>query len=417
MSVDQLPWRKPAISSLVSTVALQALAVLPLLGSSPAHAENELSQLAMTKGTQEIVNPQCFAEECKSQTEACFANSDCMKGLVCTGKCMGNTQCVVGCFAKFGNQDLDSMMTCTIEEKKCINIAILEPGGDSPLEAPKPPVPVIQASAKDMDGKWYKVMGLNPSYDCFDCQKNTFHSDRAVEEVSAEIRGSSKATLDVEYSMPRERAGRPREDVPNKVSEQIIFDGPDSQRTAHTEGKMFGVTFWENWYVIGKENFFEPEFRFVYYNGKTLQNRYEGAFVYARTPDLPRSALPSIYAIAEKAGFTPTGMCHIQNSCFDNEPVDMKGPFGNREEVAYAAAAPRQAPMTAADSAESLGPVQRVINDVAEFIEDPQPYGQKLFANQRKMSETEDLDRHGYSQRQNPFHSLFSIADKMIETK
>ena len=72
------------------------------------------------------------------------------------------------------------------------------------------------------------------------------------------------------------------------LHENLEFDAPGAVRTAHTEGRMFGLTFWENWYVIGQNARAEPEFKFVYYTGKTLQNRYEGAFVYARQPELPQ---------------------------------------------------------------------------------------------------------------------------------
>ena len=41
-------------------------------------------------------------------------------------------------------------------------------------------------------------------------------------------------------------------------------------------GARFGLTFWENWYVIGANGPSEPEFRFIYYTGKTLESRYQG---------------------------------------------------------------------------------------------------------------------------------------------
>lgn len=48
-----------------------------------------------------------------------------------------------------------------------------------------------------------------------------------------------------------------------------------------------------NRYVIGENKPNEPEFKFIYYTGKTLQNTYNGAFVYARQPELPRDAMNS----------------------------------------------------------------------------------------------------------------------------
>ena len=72
------------------------------------------------------------------QTKACVNNPDCTKGLVCTAKCMGDAQCTVGCFARFGNPDLDKVLSCTIEDAECIKIALMKPGADGPLDAPLP---------------------------------------------------------------------------------------------------------------------------------------------------------------------------------------------------------------------------------------------------------------------------------------
>ena len=56
----------------------------------------------------------------------------------------------------------------------------------------------------------------------------------------------------------------------------------------HSVGRMFGLTFWENWYVIGQNDYADggeagsggdgglPPYKFVYYTGHTLQGNYEG---------------------------------------------------------------------------------------------------------------------------------------------
>lgn len=82
----------------------------------------------------------------------------------------------------------------------------------------------------------------------------------------------------------------------------------------HSVGRMFGLTFWENWYVIGENDPAAdaaappaaaegavaaaasgrdggkvasvvsgaeeglPPYKFIYYTGHTLQGNYEGAF-------------------------------------------------------------------------------------------------------------------------------------------
>ena len=35
-------------------------------------------------------------------------------------------------------------------------------------------VPIFHVFIDSLQGTWYKVMGLDSRYDCFDCQKNSF---------------------------------------------------------------------------------------------------------------------------------------------------------------------------------------------------------------------------------------------------
>lgn len=78
--------------------------------------------------------------------------------------------------------------------------------------------------------------------------------------------------------------------------------------------------FWENWYIIGENDPGAPEFKFIYYNGKTRQNTYEGAFVYSRTKDLSPESMKKVYQIARDAGMNPDQFCRIRNGCFADEP-------------------------------------------------------------------------------------------------
>ncbi|KAL1503451.1 hypothetical protein AB1Y20_011938 [Prymnesium parvum] len=379
------------------------LAAALLLSAAPpsALAENELRALADGQFKSELVQPQCFATSCKRQTEACAQNGDCTKGLACTAKCLGDAQCTVGCFARYGNTVLDDVLQCTIEDAGCIKIATQPPGADSPLEAPPPPKALVKATPASMAGKWYKVMGWNPNYDCFDCQRNTFDAKLASNEgraagreVSVDI-GSTGVDVEVEYSMPRARVGQPPQVFSSTLHETLQFDNtPGSRRTAHTEGKMFGLTFWENWYVIGQNTPKEPQFRFVYYTGKTLQNRYEGAFVYARTPELPRDAMPSIYRIAREAGMDPTRFCCVDNKCFTGQPENAPRPplFTPVAEAAVVSPAARAwSPLDALPA-----PIKKLTVDAMEYLEDPAPFGQQLFGKQRQMYEVQEFDENGF---------------------
>ncbi|EOD12371.1 violaxanthin de-epoxidase [Emiliania huxleyi CCMP1516] len=395
---------QPAQSAAQSAAALLASAALLLGSASPGYAENELADLAQGQFKSELIDPQCFAKSCKLQTKACAENGDCMKGLTCAAKCMGDTQCTVGCFAKFGNPVLDDVLSCTIEDQSCLKIAIVAPGADGPLDAPLPPKPLVAVTPQQMAGKWYKVMGWNSNYDCYDCQRNSFRP-AARQQAMAIAADGSAVDVDVEYSLPRQRAGMPQ-DFHAQLHEKLVFDTtPGSHRTAHTEGKMFGLTFWENWYVIGANDRGEDAFRIVYYTGKTLQNKYEGAFVYARKPDLPASAMPHIYSIARQAGLEPTSFCAIDNRCYA-APAATAGETPQPPPFTNVAAADTieldEAPLSAPATPP---PRMGVLRDAQEFLEDPRPFGRAIFEKQKKMSEIREFDADGRSLPSENFRS------------
>jgi len=218
-----------------------------------------------------------------------------------------------------------------------------------------------------MEGTWYKVAGYNPNYDCYACQRNTFSApEGGFLERNAPFLpsngllsnlGADRLQVDVEFSMPRLLPdGSPP--PPNGVREStatglqsvgynaysthetMVFDsatnsafdlvlgkGTDKEasyaRTAHSEGEMFGLKFWENWYVLGENDPGRDEFKFIYYNGKTRQNTYDGAFVYSRSRTLTPESMEKVYRIAQEAGMNPNQFCKIQNGCFDGDDLDL----------------------------------------------------------------------------------------------
>lgn len=323
----------------------------------PAFGEDEL---AMKYGNGKmidtsLVDQACLKDKCALQSKECLVDDpSCRKGLTCTAKCMGDNACITGCMARWGNSRLDNLLKCTIEENECIKVAILPGGGDAPgRELPSPIPTVSNFDKKQLEGKWYKVLGFNKNYDCYACQRNTFTRDTDNKD---------KLLMDVEFSMPRllEDGSPP---PPSNKAEQVFvsedgtmlgsksialndyhtnevmtFDSPHEldltepsavlslggkkgtmryARTAHSEGEMFGLKFNENWYVIGSNDpEDQDEFKVIYYNGKTRQNTYSGAFVYARQRELPEAAMAKVYKIAADAGLNPDQFCKIRNGCF-----------------------------------------------------------------------------------------------------
>jgi hypothetical protein len=98
-------------------------------------------------------------------------------------------------------------------------------------------------------------------------------------------------------------------------------------RTMHTSGKMYGLQFYENWYILGESDGKNdiPPYKLVAYKGHTLQGNYEGAFVYAKEPILPTAAIPSVQAAAARAGLNFEDFTRIDNTC----PITNDGPLND----------------------------------------------------------------------------------------
>lgn len=370
---DSNPFTQKKISKLFSTIAVTAgiSSSIILSAGGLAHAENELSDKYGGKGFDtSLVDQTCLVDKCSLQAKACLADDpDCRKGLTCTAKCLGDNSCITGCMARYGDSNLDDLLKCTIEDNECIKVAILDGGADKYGEEPRPPAPTVRNFAMNsMEGQWYKVVGYNPNYDCYACQKNTFSvPDEGGNMFSKNA--NDKLEVDVRFSLMRMMPdGTPppptneRETVKTDMEglmygsqsigfndyqtrEVMVFDsvsdkksamknvvlnkGTENEqsysRTAHSEGEMFGLKFWENWYIIGENDPGKPEFKFVYYNGKTRQNTYDGAFVYSRSRNLDMDSMKKVYKIASDAGMNPDQFCKIRNGCFKDEVVPDSG--------------------------------------------------------------------------------------------
>lgn len=130
-----------------------------------------------------------------------------------------------------------------------------------------------------LDGKWYKIMGLDSRYDCFDCQKNTF-----------EVKNKNTLKMEALFRIPRPTSPGYMQ---NKIVEELHATDKTSGGISHMQssGQMFGLTFWENWYILGENKPLStmgvplafassadstPEMKLVYYTGHTLQGSYKG---------------------------------------------------------------------------------------------------------------------------------------------
>eukprot|EP00640_Fibrocapsa_japonica_P001555 CAMPEP_0113936784 /NCGR_PEP_ID=MMETSP1339-20121228/3582_1 /TAXON_ID=94617 /ORGANISM="Fibrocapsa japonica" /LENGTH=384 /DNA_ID=CAMNT_0000939335 /DNA_START=410 /DNA_END=1564 /DNA_ORIENTATION=+ /assembly_acc=CAM_ASM_000762 len=288
------------------------------MGAAFADADDTLAQFA-AEGNKVGVDGACFMNKCSLQTKNCMNDPNCLKGLTCLAKCKGDSLCSTGCFAKYGNPALDEVLYCSVEKEDCVHVPRDETRAtwESPAEEDHPKV-VSNFNMASLKGKWYKSMGMDSRYDCFDCQYNTFALDDAKN-----TKNPKKLVAEISFRMPRQKAPGYSE---TKVLEELMGeDDPKATRSMHSMGKMFGLTFWENWYVIGQsEEGDSLPYKFIYYTGHTLQGNYKGAFVYTRTPEISPELFPAIKEDAVRAGLDPDSFCKIRNACFSEQPANEK---------------------------------------------------------------------------------------------
>ena len=141
---------------------------------SPVYADDELARYA-AEGNKVGVDGQCFMRQCALETATCANDPNCLKGLSCLARCKGGSLCSTGCFAKYGSDQLNELLSCSVERHDCVHV----PGKDSAgwttdKLTDLPSMPLRNFDIASLDGSWYKVMGLDTRYDCFDCQMNSF---------------------------------------------------------------------------------------------------------------------------------------------------------------------------------------------------------------------------------------------------
>jgi hypothetical protein len=330
---------------------LVSISILPLLVSSSTiilpsqivRADDELAKYA-AEGNEVGVDGQCFMKKCALQTSACANDPNCLKGLSCLARCKGGSMCSTGCFAKYGSEKLDNLLYCSVEKNDCVHV----PGkgansgwiNDNINDLPSEPLKPFNVAA--MSGTWYKVMGLDSRYDCFDCQKNSFKYSKKG--------GEDTLGMEAWFRIPRPTYPGYSQ---NKIIEdlKVVNDG-NSIANLQSKGQMFGLTFWENWYILGETTpsietpftsgiqialayspiDYENSMKLVFYTGHTLQGSYKGAFVYARTASLSPSSMEIAKNLIKNSGLNPDEFCLIHNQCFDKQEDEIEKQRLKKEE-------------------------------------------------------------------------------------
>jgi len=250
------------------------------------------------KGGAMDVNPTCFLTDCGKQTKECFVeDSRCLKGALCLSRCRGGQDCATQCFAEYGCKRLDAWLNCTVETKKCVSVPpqLIDVNKWFTENVPKK-LPNFDVSS--MQGTWYKVRGYNSKYDCYLCQPNKFDYTK----------GSSSLQADIQLRVPKIKSGGFWQ---NNVKENLQISPESERSTFRATGEIFGLSFDEEWYVVAGDE----DYKLVAYKGRNLQDIYEGAFLYTRTPSLPADLEEKARKAAEANGYVWSKFCVVDNAC------------------------------------------------------------------------------------------------------
>jgi len=293
--------------------------------------------------------------------------------------------CSTGCFAKYGSERLDNLLECSVEKNDCVHVPGKENQGwssDSLADLPSKPLENFDVSS--LQGAWYKVMGLDSRYDCFDCQRNSF-------EVTDED------TLDMEALFRIPRPSYPGY-LQSKINEELHATDKTTNPLAslQSQGKMFGLTFWENWYIIGESKGQPvmpvpqfgiasalaavvggggaqteeppPDLKLVFYTGHTLQGSYKGAFLYSRSPFMTPTVTDAAMQLIRSSGLNPNDFCVIRNTCFLKvEKKPSMASIGNRQtSKAVITSSSSSTATTLQGSSASALPMSDMKSEVAE---------------------------------------------------
>jgi len=174
------------------------------------------------------------------------------------GRCKGEQACATRCFAEFSSDALNDWLACSIEEHECVKVPKQI---DNSAENVGYSTAVKAFDPASLIGSWYKTDGLNPNYDLFDCQTNTFTATSSSEldmGIFFRVRRPAESGGGFWENQLTEHMVVDRNSklglVPAASAQDDNNDLDPAGRTMHTAGKMYGLQFSENWYILGESD-------------------------------------------------------------------------------------------------------------------------------------------------------------------
>lgn len=253
----------------------------------------------------------CLLKECQLELARCILDPKCLANVICLNTCNNKADevgCQIGCGDLFENEVVGQFNACALSKKQCV------PRKEDDGTYPVPPDSAL-VSSFDMNtfkGKWYISAGLNPLFDCFDCQVHFFtvQGDRL-------------------YGKLNWRITEPDGEFFTRDTVQRFVQDPRAPGKLYNHDNEY-LHYQDDWYILD----YEPNvFIAVYYRGQNdAWTGYGGGVVYTKQSSVPPEYKKRIAAAFAKANVDYARFKDVDNSCSDlkENPTALRAEFARR---------------------------------------------------------------------------------------
>ncbi|CAM9150516.1 unnamed protein product, partial [Ascophyllum nodosum] len=251
-----------------------------LLGGGAIISPLEPSLAATPAETKEI--GLCLLGQCQAELTQCLLNPKCLANIICLQTCNGRSDegyCQIRCGDLFENEVVGKFNACAVSKKNCVK----QRQDDGSWPVPPVEAQVTAFDTKLMEGQWYISAGLNPAFDCFDCQVHFFNSPKP---------GMIVGKLNWRIKEPDGEFFT--RDVVQKFKQ-------DSKNPAHLVNKDNEYLHYrDDWYILDAEP--DSHVLVVYRGSNDAWDGYGGGTLYTKEKSVPPKLVERLKSKSEAAG-------------------------------------------------------------------------------------------------------------------
>ncbi|KAI3636379.1 hypothetical protein MIR68_005731 [Amoeboaphelidium protococcarum] len=227
----------------------------------------------------------CLLTKCWKSVLTCKLDRGCNQFLSCVQKCGSDQQCSAVCsFSHEDNAQLQSFLQCLVDH------SCLKQDQKCPLPKANSVLPSFDLRLLT-DGPWYVIRGLNPAYDCWQCQRMSF----TIKQQSGPL------VLDYRYDMNITSSMAKTIQCSTEYADPKIADGQLIAK--YTVLNKFSGE--DQWKVLKVSE--DKQFILIHYCGVSeVSSRYEGGIVMSKSRNglIPYEVYESFQSALSQAGLS-----------------------------------------------------------------------------------------------------------------